>query len=237
MMKNSVTCPECKTENPYYNSVCSNCRSFLKDRVYNLDLWSLIGSLIESPSKAFRQIIFAEHKNFVFFILIFVTLKYLINIRFIAMVSVGDFQLSVGLQLSYLLVLGITLGFFLLFSYLYNAIGGQNKIYLRFKDTFAILVYSQIPLVFALIILFTLELVILGDYLFSLNPSPLIVKGLIAYLFLALEFGTVIWSFFLSFKAFRAQSQSLSFSLVALISFVILLSFLLYVCSLFVFTI
>lgn len=236
-MKNSVICPECKTENPFYNSVCSNCRSFLKDRVYNLDLWSLIGLIIESPAKAFRQIIFAEHKNLVFFTLILVCLKYLINIRFISMISIGDFQSSVGLQISYLIVLGVTISFFLLFVYLYNSIGRLNKIYLRFKDTFALLVYSQIPLVFSFIILFTLELVVLGDYIFSLNPNPFVVKGIIAYLFLALELSTIIWSFFLSYKAFRVQSQSLSFSLVAIISFVISLSFLLYICSLFVFTI
>ena len=153
------------------------------------------------------------------------------------MISIGDFQSSVGLQISYLIVLGVTISFFLLFVYLYNSIGRLNKIYLRFKDTFALLVYSQIPLVFSFIILFTLELVVLGDYIFSLNPNPFVVKGIIAYLFLALELSTIIWSFFLSYKAFRVQSQSLSFSLVAIISFVISLSFLLYICSLFVFTI
>ncbi|MEJ2241767.1 MAG: YIP1 family protein [Candidatus Bathyarchaeota archaeon] len=209
----------------------------MKDKVYNLDFWSLIGLIIESPTKAFRQIIFAEHKNLVFLILILVSLKYLINIRFISMISIGDFQSSVGLQISYLIVLGVTISFFLIFVYLYNLIGRLNKIYLRFKDTFALLVYSQIPLVFALIILFTLELVILGDYLFSLNPNPFVVKGIIAYLFLALEIGTIAWSFYLSYKAFRAQSQTFSFSLAAVISFVILFSFLLYICSLFVFTI
>jgi hypothetical protein len=236
-MKNSIICPECKTENPFYNSVCSNCKTYLKDRVYNLDLWPITASLIDSPSKAFRQIIFAEHKNFIFFLLLFVSLKYLINIRFVSMISLGDFRSSVGLQISYLIVLAITVVFFIIFSLLYNQFGKSNSVYLRFKDTFALLVYSQIPLIFGLVILFTLELVIFGDYLFSLNPSPFIIKGVLSYLFLSLEAGTIIWSYFLLFKAFKAQSHSLAFSLISSLSFIVLLSTLIYFCSLFVFTI
>jgi hypothetical protein len=236
-MKNSVICPHCKAENPIYNSVCSNCRSYLKERVYNIDLFSLISLLIESPTKAFRQVIFAEHKNFIFFILILISLKYLINVRFISMISRGDFQSSVGLQYSYLIVLGCTLVFYLTFSLIYDLLGKLNNIFLRLKDTLSIIIYSQIPLVFGLIILFTLELVIFGDYLFSINPSPFLIKGMIAYLFLALEVGTILWSFFLLFKAFLAQTHKILFSLIALSSFFVLLSALLYFNSLFVFTI
>ena len=61
----------------------------------------------------------------------------------------------------------------------------MNNIPLRFKDTFALIIYSQIPYLFGLIILFPLELVIFGDYLFSKNPSPFTIKGTLAYLFLA----------------------------------------------------
>ena len=236
-MKNSVTCPNCSVENPFYNSVCSNCRSYLRDRVYNLDLWSLISLIIESPTKAFRTVIFSEHKNFIFFLLLFLTLKYLIITRFISIITIGEFQSSVGLQVSYPIILGGTIVFFLIFSLLYNLAGMYSNISLRFKDTLSLIIYSQIPLVFGLIILFTLELVIFGDYLFSINPTPFVIKGFMAYLFFVLECGTIIWSIFLLFKAFRAQSQSLSFSLTATIIFFILLSTLLYFFSIFVFTI
>ena len=236
-MKNSVTCPNCSVENPFYNSVCSNCRSYLRDRVYNLDLWSLISLIIESPNKAFRTVIFSEHKNFIFFLLLFLTLKYLIITRFISIITIGEFQSSVGLQVSYPIILGGTIVFFLIFSLLYNLAGMYSNISLRFKDTLSLIIYSQIPLVFGLIILFTLELVIFGDYLFSINPTPFVIKGFMAYLFFVLECGTIIWSIFLLFKAFRAQSQSLSFSLTATIIFFILLSALLYFFSIFVFTI
>jgi len=235
-MINSVSCPNCKAENPFYNSICSSCKTYLRDRVYNLDLWALVSSIIESPSKAFRTVIFSEHKNFIFFILLFLALKYLINARFISMISIGDFQSTVGLQISYLIILAVMLLFSLTFSFLYTWIGKLNNIYLRFKDTFALIIYSQIPLLFGLIILFSLELVIFGDYLFSLNPTPFTIKGLIAYFFLLLEVGVTIWSIFLLFKAFRAQSHNISFSLTATVIFFVLLSSLLYYYSMIVFT-
>jgi hypothetical protein len=236
-MKNSVACPNCNAENPFYNSVCLNCKSYLRERVYNLDLWSLMSSIIESPTKAFRTVIFSEHKNFIFFLLLLLSLKYLIIARFISIITIGDFQSNVGLQISYLIVLGGTIAFFFIFSFFYNLIGRYYKIFLRFKDSLSLIIYSQIPLIFGLIILFTLELVIFGDYLFSINPAPFTIKGPIAYLFFVLEWGTIIWSIFLLFKAFRAQSQTLFFSLIATIIFFVMLSFLLYSFSLFIFII
>jgi NADH:ubiquinone oxidoreductase subunit K len=193
--------------------------------------------LIEAPTKAFRTIIFSEHKNFILFILFFVSIKYLINARFISMVSVGEFQSTIGLQLSYLIVLGITLSYFIIFSLIYKSLRKRNEINIRYKDTFALIIYSQIPFLFGLFILFPLELVILGDYLFSMNPTPFIIKGSITYFFLSIEIGLVIWSIFLVFKAFLTQSQHFLFSLISASVFVVLFWTLIYFCSLVVFTI
>ena len=235
-MKNSVTCPNCNSENPFYNSVCSGCKFYLRDKIYNIDLWTVISSLIENPTKAFRTIIFSEHKNFILFILFFVTIKYLINARFIAMITVGEFQSTIGLQYSYLIVLGIIVIYFLLFSFVYKLSGNLSEINIRFKDTSALIIYSQIPVLFGLFILFPLELVIFGDYLFTLNPTPFVIKGNIAYFFLALEIGLVLWSIFLVIKAFMTQNQQLFFSLTSAIVFVVLFWTLIYFCSVFVFT-
>lgn len=235
-MKNSVTCPNCNSENPFYNSVCSGCKFYLRDRIYNLDLWTIVTSLIESPSKAFRTIIFSEHKNFILFILFFVTIKYLINDRFIAMISVGEFQSTVGLQYSYLIVLGVIGIYFLLFSFVYKLLGNLSEINIRFKDTLALIIYSQIPVLFGLFILFPIELVIFGDYLFTMNPTPFVIKGNIAYFFLVLEIGLILWSIFLVIKAFMTQNQQLFFSLTSASVFVVLFLTLIYFCSVFVFT-
>jgi len=236
-MRNSVTCPNCNSENAFYNYNCSNCRYYLRDRIYNLDLWSLIGSLIETPSKAFRTIIFSEHKNFIVFIFVFLIIKYLINIRILSLVTVGTFESTVEFYWSYLIVLGSVLLFFLLFCSAHLQTGRGLKFNLRFKDTFAIVIFSQIPFLFGLVILFPLEQVIFGDYLFSLNPNPFVIKGTIAYVFLAVEIALVIWSMFLIFKAFKAQSQHLLFSLISSFVFVVLFWTLLYFCSVTVFTI
>ena len=129
------------------------------------------------------------------------SIKYLINARFISMVSVGEFQSTIGLQISYLIVLGIILIYFIIFSFIHKSLSKINEVYIRFKDTFALIIYSQIPFLFGLFILFPLELVILGDYLFSMNPTPFIIKGSITYFFLAIEIGLVIWSIFLVFQS------------------------------------
>lgn len=236
-MRNSVTCPNCNSENPFFNSICSGCKYYLRDKIYNLDLWTMISSLIEAPTIAFRTIIFSEHKNFIFFILFFVSIKYLVNARFISMLSIGEFQSTIGLQLSYLIVLGITLIYFIIFSLVYKSLSKRNEINIRYKDTFALIIYSQIPFLFGLFILFPLELVILGDFLFSMNPSPFIIKGSITYFFLTIEIGLVIWSIFLVFKAFLTQSQHFTFSIISASVFVVLLWSLIYFCSLVVFTI
>jgi hypothetical protein len=236
-MKNSVICPNCKTENPFFNFICNNCRVYLRDRIFNLDLWSTISSIIETPSKAFKTIILSEHKNFIFFILFFIGLKYLINARFISMLTMSDFRSTTGLQYSYLIVLGATITYFVSFSILYTVVGKRNDIYLRFKDTFAIIIYSQIPYLFGLVFLFTLELVLFGDYLFSKNPTPFIIKGFFAYLFLILEVGIIIWSIFLVIKAFLTQSQKKLFSILTAIAFTVLFWSLMYFCSIIVFTV
>jgi len=152
------------------------------------------------------------------------------------MVSVGEFQSTIGLQYSYLIVLGIISMYFLMFSFVYKLSGNLNDLNIRFKDTLALIIFSQIPVLFGLLILFPLELVIFGDYLFTLNPTPFVIKGNIAYFFLVLEIGLILWSIFLVIKAFMTQNQQLLFSLTSASVFVVLFLTLIYFCSVFVFT-
>jgi hypothetical protein len=236
-MKNSIICPHCNSENAFYNIICTKCRYYLRDRIYNIDLWNTIISLIDNPVKSFRNIIFSEHKNFIFFILLFISAKYLIDTRFLAMISVGEFQTSIELFFSYLIILAVVSVYFLLFTMVYTIIGRRNKIHTRFKDVFSIIIYSQIPFVLALVVLFPLELVIFGEYLFSMNPTPFTIKGNVAYLFLLVEIGIVLWSIFLTFKAFSSHSQDRNLSIFVTISFVVLFWIIIYFCSVAIFTI
>jgi len=235
-MKNSITCPACNSENPFYANVCKNCKSYLRERIFNIDLWSTISSLIENPSKAFRTVIFSEHKNFIFFIILIASAKHLVNARFISILTKGEFSSTVNLFTSYLIVLGSFLFLLLLFSSIIKIIAGSINIKTRFKDNLAVISYTQLPYIFALIILFPLELIIYGDYLFSLNPSPYTIKETIAILFTIVEVLIVCWSVLLSFFGFYTFSKNIIFSISLAIFYNTFYAGLLIILSLFAFS-
>jgi hypothetical protein len=87
------------------------------------------------------------------------------------------------------------------------------------------------PHVFGIIFLFVLELVVFGDYLFSVNPTPFVVKGLIAYLFLGAEILLILWSVFLSFTALKNQTDSIFIGILTTLIFHILLTAIMYFSS------
>src|SRR4030065_2879879 len=81
-MKNGIICKNCQTLNPFHELTCRNCKSYLRERVYNLDLWKLLEQLIESPLNGFTKIIHSEQKNFVVFIILLSSIKFFINTIF-----------------------------------------------------------------------------------------------------------------------------------------------------------
>ena len=99
-MTNIVQCPNCEIENNFYNLNCTKCGSLIRERVVNIDLWHTIGKIIDTPSKAFRNIIFAENKNYTFFLTIFFALKLTFN-SFYFQSLIGksiDFQNFLGIN-------------------------------------------------------------------------------------------------------------------------------------------
>lgn len=237
MIKNTITCSSCSNENPPYVHICENCNSFIRDRVYNIDLWNLIGLLIESPGKAFKLIVYSEHKNFISFVLLLITVKFLVNARFISLVSLGSFNPTTALYLSYIIVLVSLTVFLILYSYCFTFVNKFLNIKTRFRDNFSVLLYSLIPNVFGIIFLFVIELVVFGGYLFSVNPSPFVVKEFIAYLFAGAELSLIIWSVFLSFNAFRVQTNSILFGIINTFVFNIFIAVLLFFLSKHIFTV
>ena len=59
-----ITCRVCNTENDEYAIVCRNCKSYVQNRIQNLDFFETVWKVIESPRKAFHDITLAEHKNY-----------------------------------------------------------------------------------------------------------------------------------------------------------------------------
>ncbi len=227
-MKNSVICSNCHTENPFYKLICENCKSYIRDRVYNIDLGTAIGRLIESPTKGFKTIIFSEHKNFLVFLILLSVLKLELDSVFISLylkqhiISLNNFAAG------YLVLLIILFSALLLFSYLVNILNKGLGFETRTKDNFSIYTFSLLPHIFALIILFPLELVMFGEYLFSINPSPFALKEFIAYSLLILELLIIAWSCFLTVMANYTQTKNLPYSIIISLIFHSLLFLILY---------
>ncbi|UCH64987.1 MAG: YIP1 family protein [Ignavibacterium sp.] len=234
-MKNTIICSSCSTPNPPFEYICRKCNSFIRSRVYNIDLWKTLGLLVEKPKQAFEEIVYSEHKNFITFILLFVTSKLFVDIRFISMVTVGQYSATTNLFIIYLIVFGTITTYLLLFSFVLKLVLRTSEIETRFRDNLAVLIYAFIPHIFGLIFLFVLELVVFGDYLFSVNPTPFVIKGLIAYLFLGAEVLLILWSVFLTYSALRVQSGSIYLGILSTLIFYLLLAGILYFSSLVIF--
>lgn len=192
-----ITCKKCSTVNPLYTSICINCKSYLRERVVNIDLWKTIGQLIGEPQSAFRQIIYAENKNFIIYILLFIGLKNLIISRFLSVPTLGKDGVTSSFILSYLLMLTFTILIFSGFTLLQKIFYNKLKIQLRFKDIFSLNIYVFIPFVLSLFSIFIVEIVVLGSDIFSNNPNPFQIKPTAAYLLLGFEVFVFLWSIYL----------------------------------------
>lgn len=212
-MKNVLICKSCNAENPYYVLICSNCHSFLRERIVNIDLWNTIEQLIETPVIAFRRIIQSEHKNFISLIFIFAAFKLFISSIFISLALFGNEQPLILFITRFLFFASGMLILLLILSLLYVLVINNFGIKTRFKDLFAVLTYSFMPYSFAAIILFPIELIIFGNYLFSVNPSPYVIKSFFAWVLTSIEFLVILWSLFLTITGIYAQTKSLKFSI------------------------
>lgn len=226
-MKNLVKCKNCQTENSFYALTCSNCKAYLRDRVYNIDFWSILILFFDSPSAAFKKIIYAEHKNFIFLILflssvqLFV-LSIFIQIYFTKNTSLLDKPFE-GLLYFIIIFLALTLAFALLVTYTNTLLGLSTRI----KDNFATLIYSMLPLLAGIIIVFPVELIVYGKYLFAVNPGPFQLKESLAYMLLAIEALIAVLCFVLYGFANYVQSKSIIYSvLLDILFFVVMFGYL-----------
>jgi len=196
-MKNSKTCPNCKTLNPEYTLNCSSCSFVLNTRVPVIDFWSALSGVIESPSETFITIIRAEHKNYILFILPFVALK----LALLANLFVIHYY-EVMLPFSKV-VTGIVLFplIFLLACLILTQLARLTSLKPRFRDIVAVFSYALIPVALSAIVLSTLEIAVFGVSLFELSPSPFFLKPLFAWLFVVLESAMILWAMALTGKA------------------------------------
>lgn len=230
-MKNVIICKSCNSENPFYGLICHSCKSYLRERIYNIDLWNITGLLIENPSKAFKAIIFSEHKNYLILLIILIAAKLFLN-GILLTIYLNKWNAYIpGFLTSYFIIMIFTVVIIVMSAAVFGFLTKRSGIETKFKDNYSILIYSFLPYAFGLLILFLIELVVFGETLFYYEPSPFILKPAIAYILLAFESIIILWSVFLTFAAFKVQSLNTVYSLVFSVFIHITLYFILYFIS------
>ncbi len=194
-------CKNCNHVNPVYKNICSECKSYLRERVVNIDLWNTILMVIEEPVKVFQRIIFAEHKNFILFLTFLISVKNLIIARYFSVPILGRDGVKTSFFLSLILVVLLSVFLITLFTFLLKIFYRFKKKDLRFKDIYSLNVYSFMPYLFSLVFIFPVELIVLGGDIFSNNPYSYQIKPVVTYILLAFEFITILWSFYLIQKS------------------------------------
>ena len=218
-MKNILICKNCGHENPYYGLICKNCKSYMRERIFNIDLWNILALLIENPVKAFSIIIQSEHKNFILTISMIASIKLFIDSMFLSLAGFKTEPYFGHFIRNYFIVFASVFIVTAAFSYIFTRVNKSFGLITRFRDNFSILIYSFSPHALALILLMTVELTIFGGNIFSNNPSPFTIKTLLAYTMLGFEILIILWSIFLAIIGIYTQTKNFLYSLITGIIF------------------
>lgn len=213
-MNNKLICHSCKTVNPLYAYTCSSCNAFLRSRIPNIDFWTTILKIIETPVSAAESIIQSDHKNFLSFILFIVSLKISLNLWIINNAFVFQENISNNFFIS--LFVGMT-GFILslmIISFLFTKISKYFNVQTRFRDNLSIYAYAFLPLAMTFTILTPVQIALFGTYWFTFNPSPLIIKEIPSYIILIIETLFFLWSIILLILFNYTQLRSILLSVI-----------------------
>ena len=179
----------------------------------NIDLFSTIWNLIETPTNALKKIIYSEHKNYLTFIAILLIIKLIFTSFFLKSVFIQPIDYQNSLSINYGIGFVSFLTLILLFPLIIRTALQNNSIATRYKDNLAMLVYSQMPMILILIIILPIEIALFGKYWLFSNPSPFMIKETAAYAFSFMEIVAFIWSLILIGMALKIQSNSKIFAI------------------------
>jgi len=214
-MKNVLICNNCKSENAFFAYHCSKCNAFLRTKVANIDLWETVTRLIDSPVKADEKIIHSENKNFVGSLLILIAVKF----SFILMILHNGFYNTAGNSISFsssflsggvgsVILLSMTS---FVITIINNSLGIKN----RFKDNLAIYTYSFFPIIGALVVLSPIQYALFGEYWFTFNPSPLLIKPAASLILFIIEALLLLWSGCLIIISTYCQTRNRLYSIIS----------------------
>jgi hypothetical protein len=202
-----IKCTVCLAENDDFATTCVQCKAFLQDRVPNLNLFETGWQVIESPSKAFRNIALAEHKNYVLFLfsLFGVSVSfavfwyYRLGSKFASLLDLIPGAVGIGIVIglaSLVLVSGV-------YHLLCRMVGGLAG----FRSSVALLGYSMTPVALSLVFILPIELMTFGMYLFTGNPDPYMMKPVSYILLIGFDGLLAVWTLLLAVAAARVGHQ------------------------------
>jgi len=215
-----LICNNCNTENDLFQLNCSNCGAVLREKVANIDLFSTLWLLIESPVCGIKKIIYAEHKNYLLPLLLLLAIKLLLISFFLQ--SVLLMPLNYTERLIQNIVVGLSAVTFsiLLFPLFQQIIFKILKINTKYKNNLSLLIYSQFPLLLLLLLVLPVQFALFGKFWFFANPSPFIIKENAAYVLSGMETLFFLWGIILFALSNYIQTGSKIISLlVALVWF------------------
>ena len=189
-----ILCPVCGKGNGDLAVTCFSCRGYLQSKVDALDLFATAWAVIESPTKAFRKIALATHKNYTLLLASLFGIAWTYSAFWISNAAALVPNLFV-LMVTGILV-GPLLGIFCLLGVVTVAlwsgrrIGGQAN----FRNLLALTAYSMIPLILSLIFILPVDIAVFGLAFFGSPPTPRELKPMIYGVLLALHSGMFAWT-------------------------------------------
>jgi len=196
-------CPVCGTPNHHLNVVCASCGGYVQGRVDNLDLFSTIWRLIESPGRMFLSISLARYKNYSTIVPAIAGIGIVFMLFWF--IKAGDYTSSPLNLLVGGMAVGPVVGVFLLLLMSWGLYGALkiSGVAVRFRNLYAVLAYSLVPVMLSVVFLLPLVFFTFGKYFFSLNPPPWLIRPVSYYIFLGLGSIVLAWTAFLIFTGIR----------------------------------
>lgn len=206
-MRTQIKCSKCESENDITSLVCSECKHYLRDRIVNIDIWKNFYEILESPEKAVKKIVLAEHKNYLFPLLFIIALKTAIIFSILSnMINPDNFFKRTITQMGVFVfsIIIISIGYKFYISYKHTKV--------KYKDILASFVYSFWVFAFSLFILTIIEYALFGQYFFTFEFSPIDLKPEAFYILMFLEFIPFIFSAMFLYQLFKYLTGEKFFS-------------------------
>lgn len=219
-----IVCPICQTMNHHLSVFCSSCGGFIQNKIENINLFETIWKLIESPRQAFRTIALAKHKNYMFVLAGFAGIGFVFTLFWFFHVGEITNQLFFIIVAGFLLGLPIGIVVVTLFSTILAIVLRLYRISFSFKNVFALVSYSLIPIVFTVLFVLPIELLTFGRFVFTASPTPYTLKPVSAILLFSLDAMCTLWTFGLAIIGIKVLgdirwSRSILIFLISLVLF------------------